>query len=647
MPMSPEEWMAAGKPKVMSPEEWMAAGKPSAAATPAPEPTKTGMKVGGMRELGLGTRDVLTGAGSLLNQVPEAVGGFAKGAASLAGYPAIGEDARKALQPPNLGGMASDFMGLPKPQTGGEQRQSGIQRAATEIAVPLGNAATVNAARAVPGMVKSAGKWMADVPGRVGGAIERGYGMPQAQQGALSAGRELVSGEAGRVGREAEGALSAGQKASASALSEAHSYEDLATRLERDLAASAKNGVPSASKQGETARGVVEGAYKAGKAARTAGTKPLYDAADAQATALEKAGGTIDVSDALKGMQKVLAESQSNPTLNNALTRMYSAIKDAKGHGVTTDYAALKTQVEYLKDIGYSGELQGYDRIARRAALDLAKEVDAAIAKSIPAHAQASAKYAELSEPLATMSTRIGRAVTGSEGALTGDAFSKIANEDLPARLFGKRDGVEQVVHALAGGENATPAQLAKAQKQVDQMVEHYLMSTARGGAEAPRIGTGAMNAMGKHSGTLEAVPEVGARMRGQFEREAGKMKTIEELAKGSAEARSRATTATEGAAKTAKPLQAEQTRLNDLVRTADELSKAGNQAEALSKYTNAIRAGLANDQPKYQAALAWINRAESATIKAERAKKLARWMAHGAAYGVGAGAVYEVGKQL
>ena len=626
---------------------------PVAAEPPAPKRTAG-------EAFGLGARDVLTGAGNIVNAPLEAVGGFAKGAAELAGYPKVGAAINKAVVPGNVGEMAANAMNLPKPVTAREKTQSSIQQGVTELAAPMVNMGTVNAARAVPKIVKGAADWAGTVPGKVAGAIEGHYGVPQTQKAALSAGRELAADQTARLGGEAAAhlakgeqasatALSEGQKASATALSEAHSYEDLSTRLGRDLAESAKSGVPSIPKQGETLRGAMKGAYKVAKENRTTVTKPLYDAAEAQALALEKSGVQIDVTPALKTMDKKLADAQSIPALHNELSRMYAAVKDAKG------YKALKTTSEYLKDIGYSGELQGYDRLVRQAALDLAGQVDAAITTQVPAHAVAAAKYADMSEPLATMSTRIGKAVTGGEGALKGDAFDKIANEDLPGRLFGKREGVEQVVHALAVGDKATPKQLDAAQKQVDQMVENWLMSSARGTAEAPKTGTAALDVLNKRSGTLEAVPGVGPRMRGQFEREAGKEKTMAELAKGSAEARSRAEAATaeakkgaeaatRGAASAAKPLQSEQARVADMVKTADELVKAGNEKEALAKYTSAVRAGLANDQPKYQAALGWINRAETAKIKAERAKKLAKWIAGTTAIGATG---YELGRHL
>ena len=657
MPFDPDAYLKSKQAPAggFDPDAYLAAKAPVAATPAQAAPKRTAGEA-----LGLGTRDVLEGAGSLVRAPFEAVGGFAKGAAELAGYPKAGAAINKAVVPPNLGTMASNAMGLPTPRTPGEQTQSNIRQGAVQLAAPMMNMGTVNAVRAVPKAVKGAAEWVGKVPGKLSSAIEQHYGVPQAQTGALQATRELATGEANRLGGEAAthlatgekaatAALSEGQKAASTALSEAHSYEDLSTRLARDLAEGAKSGVPSVPKQGETLRGAVQGAYKVAKEARTAGSKPLYDAAEAQAAALEKSGVQIDVAPALATMNKKLAEAQSIPALHNELSRMYASVKDAKG------YAALKTTSEYLKDIGYSGELQGYDRLVRQAALDLAGQVDAAIAKQVPLHSAAAAKYAELSEPLATMSTRIGKAITGSEGALKGDAFSKVANEDLPARLFGKREGVEQVVHALAGGDKATPKQLAAAQKQVDQMVENWLMSSARGTAEAPKTGTAALDVMNKRTGTLEAVPSVGPRMRGQFEREAGKEKTMAELAKGSEEARTRAaaatreaagraTTATREAATAAKPLQTEQARVADMVKTADELIKAGNEKEALAKYTSAVRAGLANDQPKYQAALGWINRAENAKIKAERTKKLAKWIAGTTAVGATG---YELGRHL
>jgi len=414
----------------------------------------------------------------------------------------------------------------------------------------------------------------------------------------------------------------------------------------------------------------MEGAYNAARETRASETGKLYENSRTQALAREKDGARIDVAPVTGDIDKLIEDTQQIPELNRELMRLRNSVTGAEekaagapapiGKGLVSGkitpaktplppkpgltYAELEKSIRYLKDIGYSGELQGYDAIVRRAALDLAGKLDKQIAKFVPEHAAAAAKYAELSEPLTTLTSRIGKAVTGSEGGVKGEAWSKIANEDLPARLFGKRESVDQVVHALAGGEKATPKQLAAARKQVDQMVENWLLSTARGTAGAPRTGAAALDVLGKRPGTLEAVPKVGERLRGQFEREAGKEQTMAELAAGSKEARARSATATKGAESAAAPLQKEQARLNDLVRTADELLKAGNSKEAMSKYTSAVRAGLANDQPKYQAALAWINRAEDAAKRAERAKKLAKWLAGTTAVGASA---YELGRNV
>ena len=643
--------------------------KRSPASTPEPAAPK---RTAG-ESFGLGARDVLTGAGNIVNAPFEAVGGFAKGAAELAGFPKAGAAMNKAIVPPNLGAITSNAMGLPTPQGQREKTQSAIQQGVTEFAAPMMNAGTVNAARALPGAVRGAAEWAGKVPGRVSSAIEGHYGVPQAQQGALTAGRELVTGEASRLGSEAQTALATGQKAASTALSEAHSYEDLSTRLSRDLAEGSKTGgVPSIPKQGETLRGAMEGAYNAARDIRAAETAPLYENARTQALAREKDGARIDVSGVTADAEKQLEKSENIPELRANLQKQINTIKGLEGKPpvaapigkgkVASRIALPKTEVapktgltyaeldqanRYLKDIAYSGELQGYDGISRKVALDLSHKLDAQIAKFVPEHAAAAAKYAELSEPLTTLTSRIGKAVTGSEGGMKGDAWSKIANEDLPGRLFGKRESVDQVVHALAGGEKATPKALATARKQVDQMVENWLLSSARGTAEAPRTGAAALDVLGKRPGTLEAVPKVGERLRGQFEREAGKEQTMAELAAGSKEARARAATATSKASTTAKPLQAEQARVADIVKTADELLKAGNSKEAMAKYTSAVRAGLANDQPKYQAALAWINRAEDAAMRAERAKKLAGYLAKGAAGAVGLEAAYQTGKRL
>ena len=290
-------------------------------------------------------------------------------------------------------------------------------------------------------------------------------------------------------------------------------------------------------------------------------------------------------------------------------------------------YEELDLANKYLKDIAYSGELQGYDAIVRNAALKLSKGLDVEIAKFVPEHAAAAAKYAELSEPLESMATRIGRALTGTEGGLKGEAYAKIASQNLPGRVFSTKDGIDLVVDAIAGGKDAPPAARAAAQAQVDKMVEHWIMESARGAKGA--TGEAAANALktSHMEATLRAVPEVEKKLRPQFDAEARMARQGERAAE-----TAKATGAEAKAAAGAKA------RIDKAMKQAEVDFASGSQKAAYDGYVAALRQSMADlDPAKYKAAIALIERAGTLQAKTDKARSLAKRFITGAAL-VGAG---------
>lgn len=595
--------------------------EPTPSAVPAPV-TAPG---GAGRGFGLGTRDVLTGLGSLVQSPFEAVGGFVKGAAELVGAPQAGAAMQRAIVPSNVGEMAANVMGLPTPQTPGEQFQSSVQRGVTELAVPFMNAPTAQAAAKVPQMI--------------GRGIEtlRGTKAAEAEAKALGATQEALGGISKELGA-----------AQAAKVGEAKSFEDVIARTQQDLDAATKRfGRPTLDVQGNVLRNAFTGAIDVAKTARAKQTEGLYSAATEAAKKLESSGQRIDVSSATKDIEDLIKKSGEIPALEGKLNSLLNSVKGgpkstgpaapigtgAWRYGKPTPaegakgltYEELATASRYIKDVAYSADIEGYGSIVRNAAKDLSKKLDSAIAKSVPEHAAASNKYRELSEPLESLGTRLGKALTSTEGGLKGEAYNKIAAQDLPGRIFAKKDGVELMVDALAGGKGATPAARAAAQRQVDRMVEDWVMESVRGGKGAVGKAAAEKIAAPQMQATLQAVPKVEQRLAGRFEREAAKGKAVEELG-----------VAAKGARGEAEMIAGKRQAVMDDIKLAEDAATRGNDKLAYELYVKAINKSLP-DSATRQAAIGLVERAGTLREQTDKARSLAKKFLTGAAL-VGAG---------
>ena len=628
-----------------------------------------------MSRLGAGAKEVGRTAANMLTPSGMARGMAGLGETGLAMVTGAAAPAAGVIRQAQSGQLGDPNATYRASQTSGYQPQTpqgqATTRAIGEIGSKIPGADMLGAipgmagemsalGRSVPAVARAAGDAagavprpsMPSIPSKPGGVIDtlRGTTAEATRKAATEESRRAL-GEAGaEFGKQAN---AAGQ-AKASALSEANSYADLQTRLQRDLDASAAQGVPSVAKQGERAREVVTGAFEVAKKARAEGTKDLYKAAEDAAATRERDGARIDITGVTDKLDAMMENAKNIPELQTKLGKLAASVKgkatpNAPGivdlHGKpfkTTPtggltYKELDLANRYLKDIAYEGELQGYDGLVRKEALALSHELDKAITKFVPEHRVASQTYANLSKPLESVSTRIGKALTGTEGGLKGEAYNKVAAQNLPARLFGTKEGVNLVVDALAGGTEATPAARLAAQKQVDQMVEHWVVSGARGTGETPAVGKKALDYIGGKAGTLEAVPEVGKRVRGQFEREAAKEQTMGELAAGSKEARGRAAEA----GRTAESAQASRAKVEGLLKDMEGLSATGSpklqrqaQDAALSSLRSMVKSGdLPED--RFKAALALIARSETEAERTTNAVRIAKMVAKYAGYTV------------
>lgn len=487
---------------------------------------------------------------------------------------------------------------------------------------------------------------------KVPGAVARGLESVKGAPSAIKSVADTLSGTgATAAGAEAQvasrGALADISKAhgatQASKMGEAFTLEDVSTRLQRELdATSARGGRPTLDKQGKILRGAVSGSYDVAKEARTKLTKDLYAKAEQAAAARERDGARIDVSTVTPKVEKMLELAENIPDLKGKLGKLINAVTGVEekagvaapiGVGKVSSrvtpartplppkpgltYQELDLANKYLKDIAYSGEMQGYDSIVRRAALDLSKGLDTQIAKFVPEHAKAASEYARLSEPLESFATRIGKAVTSTEGGIKGDSYAKIASQNLPQKLFGTRDSIELVVDALAGGKKG-PARAA-AQAKVDQLVEHWIMEGARG-AEG-RVGAGAAKQLAapQMQATMQAVPRVGQRVTEQLGREAATESKIAQAGAGAKAARGEAEIAASAKAKVDKALA-----------QADVDFTHGSKSKAYDGYVSALRQSMAGDPERYRAAIALIERAGTLQAKTDKARSLAKRFAWG-----------------
>lgn len=626
--------------KQISPEDQLAEGmrqlerlQPSVAPKPAPPAPSFGQRLLGAGEtaLTMGTGSIAAPVGQLAGIARTLTGGNYGTQRGVQQGQQEAQRVSNALtyQPRTMAGQ--QMVG----GIGNTMGASGIEALgplAGELNMSLGPASTAafQAGRKLAGAPVTAARKVAEVPGAVKSALRTATGadVPAARLAAAEASRGAVKSAAtGVVQRER--ALNSVRQALETKL-------QLSQRVPPDL-----------NTQGTTIRSAFNDAMTAAKTARSTEADKLFAASKAEAAAKEAAGMRVDTAAAEKALNGMIDKAQGIPDLEAGLKKMLSAIKgrppepveapvilSAKGAplppttpappvGKTFDQLELTRR--YLNDIGYGSDLEGYPAILRKEARDAARAIDEAMQKFSPGFAKYKERYAQMSEPLNSLGTRFGRAVTGTEGGLQEDAYAKIAASDLPNRLFAKREGVDLLVDALAGGKNAPKAARQAAQKQVDMMVENWILEQTRG--KKPSAALEGLSAPGTRS-TLTAAPSVESKLRTQFGQQAGYERTLEAMAKAGKKPPMTAETAT---------------KMRDKLQQADTLlaqKSAASKQQALTLYQESLasaRNARLIPADKYKAAMDLIERANTLEEKAARAKKIAKWFGYGAAFTVGA----------
>lgn len=396
---------------------------------------------------------------------------------------------------------------------------------------------------------------------------------------------------------------------------------------------------PTLDVQGEQVKSLYTAATNAATSARKVEYQKIIPQAIEEAKKKEATGARVDVSSAVAPLQELMVLAKDTP-LEDKLRGLISAVEGAGKKPVESSivgvggkpltmpiekpkpktFEQLELTARFLKDIGYSSPLEGYGNVIRKAAVKASKELDIALEKFSPKYGTAKSTYAKMSEPLESMNTRLGRAIHGTEGGIKEEAYAKVSAQDLPAKIFSKKEGIGLLVDALAGGKGASAEARAQASKQVDGMVENWLLESLRGA----KSGEAALAKMNEPTmkATLTAVPKVAEKVKSRFETIAGHEKTSASLEKHAVEAQKR--------------LEVKMGKIQAItkdIETGDRLSSmpdAISKRQALPAYMNALNRGLyagtiTNKQMDIVQGL--ISRANTLEEKTRIAKKIANYM--------------------
>lgn len=492
---------------------------------------------------------------------------------------------------------------------------------------------------------------------------------------AIPAAKKLVSTYRGQVAKaRSEEAAKAITKVSAQAQKEAElsalKQQQIAQReaqkaesaavqrqkVEKALATPPKT--TSLHETGTVLRGAISDAMGQAAAYRAAEGEKLFKSAQEAAKVKAAAGQFIDTSAALKPVEELLSHVRGVPGLEEKVTSMTRMLQAAHPeqkkatilfdrHGEplvtgapdTTPMTFEHAEVirRYLNDIAYSADMEGYPGIARRAAKEAVQGLDKAMGEYVPEFKQYKEGWAQLSKPLESMGTKLGRAVFGAEGGIKDEAYAKVAAQDLPGKFFANREGVDTLVDALAGGKGADAVARAHAEKLAQGMALKYFEEKARlMGAEAMQKFVQAP----AQRGALEAMPKVQSALERQATLGVGRTAKVELLKS----AESAAARRSEEAAKAAREFRQTISNLREQVFKADTLAMQQSvafQSQALTGYKKALegarKVGAVSDTD-FQAMMAMLDRAKTAQEKMQFLRhtvKTALWVT----VGVGAGA--------
>ena len=430
----------------------------------------------------------------------------------------------------------------------------------------------------------------------------------------------LIGGEARTATNEA---ISGAKVASSEALGQMQSYDTAAARAQKELEALGKrNGRPDLHAQGVTAIKDYNTQMKNADNLRKQGTAKLYSEASNEAKALEDQGLRINTDSAVKPLNDLLRQVEHIPELKSQVELQIRTLKGrpnppsglvdiynkplSAGKGEGLSYEQLTKTSRFLKDLAYKSATEGYDSIIPRATKEAAAELDKTLAQFAPKSAVANAEYARLSEPMDTLTTKLGSILHDTEGGLKGNRYPKTAPQNIPNKIFGTRSGFDQYVEALQGGANATPKAKADALAKAEKMQLDWAMETLThpetGLLQPSKVGAPNVRA------ALGGSPTVRSSLERTMATQTAKTSELEEYTAGAKNKSS----------------------LTDAVTEANAAFDNGDKREALKKYQVVITKAFNGSTPQSQALIAQINRASELNSKVAKARKLALYIVGG-----------------
>ena len=335
--------------------------------------------------------------------------------------------------------------------------------------------------------------------------------------------------------------------------------------------------------------------------------RQVMDQVDAEALAGKKTAGRYD-----ELMREKLAPPKAPEIQKTFDPRAPTAPEPVQGK----NFKQLVFTARYFRDMQATGEMNGFSSEITHAYGEAADAIDASLKQFVPAYEQASSTYRKLSEPLVSLSTRLGKVFNDTEGGLQGNRYPKTAPLNLPAKVFGNSVNRQIFEDAIAGGQGVTGTARDQAKALVDKMTENWILADTK---EMSGESAGAHLAAPKMQATLSSVPKVAERLSTRFEARAALEQRSAKLAEDAKAAQGRAAQAKEASNKMKTDI--------DMADTLNAMPDAASKEKAFQGYMNALArersAGLI-DPAKYKATMDLVSRANTLAERTRLARKIA-----------------------
>lgn len=509
-----------------------------------------------LRDFGVAAGGMLTGPADLMMQAAHGAQNLLQGPTSQQPY-SFTETMKKGIVK----------TGLPTPTTEKEKTSADIVEAAPLIGAGLGLAKV--GAQKLGGKIADAyhGKVLKEATAKATGAIAQ---------------------EAAATQRAYESAAAKQQASVRRAQQEGQSAAVQRQRLEEINKKHSAAETTGLHKIGTDLEGTAKTALDAGHQARANVAKVNYGAASEQAAAKEAKGDFANIDPARKVMEKLQRNTQGIPALGNEIDRMSKMLSDPEGAGATEllggagsgrNHENLKEIMAFLNREAHKGNLKHTNPTAFKTMAEAEAALMKAVEEHTPAFRVAHDTYREMSVPLEALDTRLGKAITGGEGGITGDAFRKTPADQLPGKFFGDKEGVDLLVNMIAGGRNAGAVERAAAETEVQKLALKYFTTKLQHASEQKL--SDFLRAP-ENRGALEAMPKVKASLTRQSTEATARAARIKALTGVEERAGAKAIEAAAGA----KKLQAATISVRNELFVADTNAASTSQADRVKAYS-------------------------------------------------------------